>query len=269
MWNRALIAGTLMLALGSMAIDAQARSLDDIIKSGTVRIGINPNQPPSSSLGATTNEYEGFDIDIGNHIAQAIGVKAEFVPTESAQRVPFLIADRIDISLGELTRNPERAKVIEYTVPLHTEAMSVLTTEKVDIKNWKDLNDPKYTIVNQRGNNSVEYLKQQLPNAKVLLVETTADVVRALAQGRADALVENIDFYLGTTKSYADVKWKVLPDIIQVAYDGIGVQSGNEKLRLYLNVLLYDMHTSNFVNDTWTEWYGAPPVVKIVPNPYF
>lgn len=268
MWNRILIVGIMVLASAAMAVVGQARSLDDIIKSGTVRVGVNPNQPPSSFLGPT-NEYQGFDIDVANHIAQAIGVKAELVPTETAQRVPFLLADRIDFSLGALTRNADRAKVIEYTVPLHTEAMSVLTTDKLDIKSWKDLNDPKYTIVNQRGNNSVDYLKQQLPNAKVLLVETTADVIRAIAQGRADALVENIDFFLGTTKSFPQVKWKVLPDIIQVSYDGIGVQSGNEKLRLFLNVVLYDMHSSGFVNDTWAKWYGAPPVVKIVPNPYF
>ena len=191
------------------------------------------------------------------------------MPTETAQRVPYLIADRIDLSLGALTRNPERAKIIDYTVTLHTEAMSVLTTDKLDIKSWKDLNDPKYTIVNQRGNNSVDFLKKELPNVKVLLVETTADVVRAIAQGRADALVENIDFFLGTTKSYANVKWKVLPDVIDVAYNGIGVQKGNESLRLFLNVLLFNMHTSNFVNDTWAKWFGAPPVVKIVPNPYF
>jgi polar amino acid transport system substrate-binding protein len=268
MLRRILIAGALTLGLGALTMPAQARSLDEIIKSGTVRIGVNPNLPPMSAIGAK-NEYEGFDVDIANHIAQAIGVKVELVPTETAQRVPYLLADRIDISLGALTRNVERAKVIDYTVPLHTEAMSVLTTDKLDVKSWKDLNDPKYTIVNMRGNNSVDYLKKELPNAKVLLVETVPDVIRALAQGRADALIENIDFFLGSTKSYSNVKWKVLPDIIDVAYDGIGVQKGNESLRMFLNVLLFNMHSTNYVNDTWAKWFGAPPVVKIVPNPYF
>jgi polar amino acid transport system substrate-binding protein len=268
MLRHILAAGALMLGLGSLPMDAQARSLDEIIKSGTVRIGVNPNLPPMSAIGSK-NEYEGFDVDIANRIAQAIGVKVELVPTETAQRVPFLIADRIDISLGALTRNTERAKVIDYTVPLHTEATSVLTTDKLNIKSWRELNDPKYTIVNQRGNNSVDFLKKELPNVKVLLVDTVPDVIRALAQGRADALVENIDFFMGSTKSYPQVKWKVLPDVIDVAFNGIGVQKGNESLRLFLNVLLYNMHSTNFVNDSWEKWFGAPPVVKIVPNPYF
>ena len=79
---------------------------------GVIRIGINPNFPPMSSRNAS-GEWEGFDIDIGNKIAEALKVTVEWVPTETAQRVPFLVADQIDMSLGALTRNTERAKLIE------------------------------------------------------------------------------------------------------------------------------------------------------------
>jgi hypothetical protein len=47
------------------------------------------------------------------------------------------------------------------------------------------------------------------------------------------------------------------------------VQRGNYPLRDFLNIVLYNLHTSNFVNDTWEKWYGAPMLVKVVPNPYF
>ena len=81
-------------------------------------------------------------------------------------------------------------------MPLHTEVMAVLTTDKAGITNWKQLDDAKFTLANMRGNWSVDYLKGQLPNAKVNLVDTIADTVRLVAQGRADAIVENIDFFM-------------------------------------------------------------------------
>lgn len=247
---------------------AEARSIDDIIKSGTVKVGVNPNFPPMSSYGQT-NELEGFDIDIGNKIAEALGVKVEFVPTETAQRVPFLVSDRIDLSLGALTRSAERAKVIDYTVPLHTEVMAVLTTDKVEAAKWQDLDKDSITLVNMRGNWSVDFLKGKMPNSKVLLVDTNADTVRSIAQGRADALVENIDFFMAFTKNYPDVKWRTLPDTISVSYDGIGVGKGNDGLRQFLDILLYDMHSSDMINQTWEKWYGAPMTVKVVPQPFF
>ncbi len=257
-----------LAAAVAVAMPAEAKSLDDIIKAGVIRIGVNPNFPPNSSYG-DNNQFQGFDIDVGNKIAAAMKVKAEFVPTETPQRVPFLVADKIDISLGALTRTAERAVLIDYTVPLHTEVMAVLTTDKIGITSWKDLNDAKYTVADMRGNWTVDWLKQNLPQAKMALVDTIADTVRTVAQGRADAIVENIDFFMAATKNYPDVKWRVVPETIDVSYDAIGVSKGNESLRGELNIILYGMHSSNFVNDAWQKWYGAPMLVKIVPNPYF
>ena len=258
----------LAFAFAAMVGIAEARSLDDIIKEGVLRVGINPNFPPMSSRTAS-GEWEGFDIDLGNKLAEALKVKAEFVPTETAQRVPFLVADTIDISLGALTRNSERAKLIEYTVPLHTEVLAVLTTDKVTVDDWKQFNDAKYTLANMRGNWTVDFIKENLPNAKLELVDTIADTVRLVAQGRADAIVENIDFFMAQTKNHPDIKWKTLPNPIDVAYCGIGVGRGNYPLRDALNIVLFNLHSSNFVNQAWEKWYGSPMLVKIVPNPYF
>lgn len=250
----------------SMPVDA--RTLDQIIKDGTIRIGVNPNFPPMSSF-SMTNQLEGFDIDIGNVIAEALGVKVEFVTTATAQRVPFLISNRIDIALGAITRTPKRAKVISFTVPLHSETMGVITTDKIDVSSWAELNNEDITLVNMRGNLSVEILQDKLPKPKVLLVDGNADTIRAIAQGRADALIENVDFFLHFTKNYRNVTWRVLNDTIFVAYCGIGVSMGNDELRNYLNVLLYDLHSSGVINETWMKWYGTPMAVPISPSPYF
>ena len=267
MLKRLLLPCLAVLAVLAMGLGAaEAKSLDDIIKAGVIRIGINPNFPPMSSRGSDGN-WQGFDIDVGNKIADTLGVKVEWVPTETPQRVPFLVADKIDISLGALTRTAERAKLIEFTVPLHTEVMAVLTTDKVTVDDWKQLNDPKFTLADMRGNWTVDWLKQNLPNAKIGLTDTIADTVRMVAQGRADAIVENIDFFMAQTKNYPDIKWKVLPKTIDVSYDSIGVQRGNYPLRDALNIVLYTLHSTDFINDTWTKWYGAPMLVKVVPMP--
>jgi polar amino acid transport system substrate-binding protein len=252
----------------ALPVAAPARSLDEIIKSGTLRVGVNPNFPPMSSYGKS-NALEGFDVDVGRAVAQALGVKAEFVTTETQQRVPFLVSNRIDIALGALTRTPQRAKLISFTVPLHSEAMGVITTDKVAAKSWQELNKKEITLVNMRGNLSVDVLKGKLPNPKVLLVDGNADTIRAIAQGRADALVENVDFFLSFLKNYPNVKWRVLKDPLFVAYCGIGVSKGNEGLRDFLNVLLYDLHSSGMINDTWKKWYGAPMAVPVPVDPFF
>lgn len=257
----------ILLVHGHSAV-AQIRNLDAIVKSGTLRVGVNTNFPPMSSYGMT-NQIEGFDVDVATRIAAALDVKLELVPTAAAQRVAFLTSGRIDIALGALTRTSARARLIDFTAPLHTEAMSVLLTDKSDAKSWRDLDSPDVTLVNMRGNLSVELLKEKLPKAKVLLVDGNADTVRALAQGRADAMVENIDFFMKFTTTYRNVNWRTLDDVIYVAYCGIGLARDNDDLRHFLNILLFELHSDGFINARWEHWFGAPMTVPIKPQPYF
>ena len=259
-------AATCGLLLASTAADA--RSLDDIIQSGTIRIGINPNFP-NMSVRNESGEWVGFDIEIGKALAEGIGVEVEWVPTETPQRVPFLVADRIDISLGALTRNAERAKLIDYTVPLHTEVLAVLATEDIDGDKWQDFNKDSVTLANMRGNWTVGWTEENMPEVEIELVDTLADTVRLVAQGRADAIVENIDFFLAFTKNYPDVKWRVVSEPIFVAYCAIGVAQGNDNLVEVLNILLFGLHSSGKVNELWEANYGAPMLVKVEPTPFF
>jgi polar amino acid transport system substrate-binding protein len=244
---------------------AQVRSLGDIRSSGTIRVGVNPNFPPMSSYGMT-NQLEGFDVDIARRIADELGVKLRLVPTAAQHRVTFLSSGRIDLALGALTQTPERAELIDFSIPLHTEAMSVLTTDRLAITTWQELNSPEITLVNMRGNLSVELLKERLPDAKTLLVDGNADTIRALAQGRADALVENIDLFMKFTEIYRNVQWRHLDDVLYVANCGIGMAEGNTDLKAYLDGLLLDLHVSGYVNERWEHWFGAPMTVPVDPQ---
>ena len=269
MLRRTLIAAFAGLALaGFTVVPVAAKSLDDILTDGKIRIGINPNFPNMSTRN-DAGEWEGFDIDVGNAIAAAIGVEVEWVPTETPQRVPFLTSDRIDISLGALTRNSERAKLIDYTVPLHTEVLAVLATDKIEGDSWEDFNKEGVTLANMRGNWTVGWIEENMPNVTLELVDTLADTVRLVGQGRADAIVENIDFFMAFTENYPDVNWRVVENPIFVAYCAIGVSQGNDNLTEVLNIVLYDLHSSGMINETWEKFYGAPMLRKVEPSPYF
>ena len=263
-----LTAAAGLAAIGLSMTPAAAKSLDDILSDGTIRIGINPNFPNMSTRDSN-GEWVGFDIEIGKAIAERLGVEVEWVPTETPQRVPFLVSDRIDISLGALTRNSERAKLIDYTVPLHTEVLAVLATDKIEGDSWEDFNKEGVTLANMRGNWTVGWIEENMPNVELELVDTLADTVRLVGQGRADAIVENIDFFMAFTANYPDVNWRVVENPIFVAYCAIGVSQGNDNLTEVLNIILYDLHSSGMVNATWEEFYGAPMLRTVDPDPYF
>ena len=137
---RSIVAGFAMLAMGFAADHADARSLNDILKAGEIRIGVNPATPPQAEYN-DQNEIDGFDPDLAKVVAGKLGVKLTLVPVSSPDRIPFVAADKVDIVMGAMSRTSERAKVIDFSAPIHSENYGVLTLEAKPYTKLSDLND--------------------------------------------------------------------------------------------------------------------------------
>ncbi len=259
----------LLLCLGMWISGAHARNLDEILSAGTLRVGVNPNYPPNAMYN-DKNELVGFEVDIARKLADMLGVKVAFVVVDPASRVPFITSNKIDVVMGGMTRTPDRAKLIDFSVPLNTEGSAVLTTQSAPYKSVADMNDPSVTFAEVRGTTPVAFLQDKLPKAKLLFLEGWPDALRAVAAGRATAVVADPAFYTNLLPKMTDTKWKILPGAAgPVAYDCLGISKGNESLRSWLNVALFSIETSGFVETAWRTWHHADMVEPLHPNPYF
>jgi polar amino acid transport system substrate-binding protein len=258
----------LMVALAMTVGLAQAKSLDEILKAGEIRVGINPTLPP---LGVYNdkNEIDGFDKDVAQAIADALKVKLTIVKVGSPDRIPFVASDKIDFVMGAMTRNPQRAQIIDFTVPVHTEVFGVLTTSENKRADWRDYNDPNITLVQVRGTTPVPFIEKNLPKAKVLLLDNYPDVIRAIAQGRGQAMLDVVDFMWGHTATHKNVKWEVVDTPVNVYFCCLGVAKGNYTLRDWLNVQLFEMHRNGDIDKFWEKWFGGPMIFKVPATAWF
>src|SRR6185503_7967667 len=110
-----LLAGFL-IALMSFGAAAHADTLDDIKKAGKVRIAIDTAIPP---FGMTDDKMQpsGSDVDTARLLAQDLGVQLEIVTTTGPSRIPALQSNKADLVISTLSITPDRAKVIDFSVP--------------------------------------------------------------------------------------------------------------------------------------------------------
>ena len=265
-----LLAGAAAAASLLLQVDAAAKPLDQVLQAKKLRAGINPTLPPFGTFNEK-NEIDGFDADIAREIARLMKVDLEIVQVGSPDRIPFLQSDRIDIVLGAITRTVERALVIDYTVPLHTQSMVVLTKEgtSIPINKPSDLNNNQVKLVQVRGTVGIPWIQANAPQAQVTLLDNYPDTFRAMAQGRADAMVDVFESVVIPMQNVQNVKWKILDEVLSGTWVGIGVQKGNASLRDFLNVALFEMHRNGFVNRTWEKWFKSPMRTPVPFNPMF
>jgi polar amino acid transport system substrate-binding protein len=93
---------------------AQADQLQDIEKRGVIRIAVPQDFPPFGSVG-TDLQPQGYDIDMASWLAKQMKLKLQLVPVSSANRVPYLQTDKVDLVISSLGKNAEREKVIDFS----------------------------------------------------------------------------------------------------------------------------------------------------------
>lgn len=110
-----------MLALAAVlgmtmtpSLQARADALSDIAARGSVRVAVPQDFPPFGSVG-TDMAPQGYDIDIANLIGEKLGAKVEIVPVTSANRIPYLQTNKVDLVISSLGKNPDREKVIDFS----------------------------------------------------------------------------------------------------------------------------------------------------------
>lgn len=118
-----------MLVLLAPAASAQELlpSIKQIVDRGTLRIAVvNAPRPPMLEHGKDGG-LQGFDVDLGKEIAQAMDVEVEFVPTGPRDEdvVAAIAAGKADIGLSYLTESVAMARRVYFSRPYMIESVTV------------------------------------------------------------------------------------------------------------------------------------------------
>ena len=71
--------------------------------------------------------YQGYDIELGNQLAQDLGVKVKYVSVDAANRAEYLISNKVDITLANFTVTDERKKQVDFALPYMKVSLGVVS----------------------------------------------------------------------------------------------------------------------------------------------
>ena len=112
--RRMLYATAAALLVVALAAPARADQLDDIMRSGTIRISTDVAIPPAGMMDSTM-QPTGSDVETARLLAHDWNLKLEIVPTTGATRIPNVLSGKADIIISTLSVTPERARVIDFS----------------------------------------------------------------------------------------------------------------------------------------------------------
>src|SRR5205814_4462768 len=118
MKRRNLLQGAALAALASTLLcsTGSADVLDEVKQAKKIRIAIDLGLPPYGMTDAQM-QPTGSDVETARLLAKDFGWELEHVPITGASRIPALQTGKADIVISTLSITPERAKVIDFSVP--------------------------------------------------------------------------------------------------------------------------------------------------------
>ncbi len=185
------VLGVLASCGGAGAKGAAAREdlITEITKRGVMRVGLSIFVP--WSFKDKDGVLRGFEIDVASKVAEDLGVKVEFVPTEWSGLIPALLTGKFDVIIAGMGIVPERAIKVNFTNPYDYSGMSINANKKL-APGWYDLekfNDPKVVLSVRLGTTAVDAAKKFFPKAQLRQFDNEAESEQEVLNGKAHGVV--------------------------------------------------------------------------------
>ena len=237
----------------------KASTLEKIVTRGSLRVGLEAGYMPFEMTDKKGNVV-GFDVDMVNEMAKAMGVKLEIVNTAWDGIIPGLMSDKYDLIASGMTVNQERNLKVNFADPYIVVGQTVLVGPGYanEIKTWRDLNDPKYVVTSKLGTTGEQAVKRMLPKATYKSFEMEDQAMLETLNGKAAATVYDLPmisiFYSQRGK---DANMVFLDKPFTYEPLGWAINKGDPDFLNWLNNFLRQLKNDGRYERIYNKWFAS------------
>ena len=242
------------ITVGCTKKQTDLNTFEKVKSSGVLTMGLDDSFPPMEYRD-DKNTLIGFDIDLGNALAEKLGVKAEFVATDFSGIIEALKVGKFDLILSCLSITDERKEKILFSEPYIMEGQIVAVKKEnaSTIVTPADLTGK--IVAAQLGSTSEEAAKKLEGLKELKAYDKVTEAFHDLSIGRVDAVVvdELVGMYYisSSANSYA-----VLSDKLTDEPVGIGFKKEDVELQTAVQKAFDELKANGTLTEISKKWFG-------------
>jgi len=241
---------------------APQSTLQTVLQRGTLRVGDCLSFAPFGFYDKDNNP-DGYDVDLAKALAKEMGVKLEMVNTTSANRIPNLQTNKVDVVFCNFTRNLDRAKEITFTNPYVVASEAMLVRKNSGIQSAHDMAGK--TIATVKGSTNGDEVRNLGIKVNIQEYDSSQAAILAVKQGQADAMIEDNNFLAYQAK--LDPTLAVTNEaLVPLEYNAFAVKQGDQVWANYLNEFLFEINASGDNATLYQKWFGSKPRYPLNPQ---
>ncbi|NLC28219.1 MAG: transporter substrate-binding domain-containing protein [Campylobacteraceae bacterium] len=257
--RKILIFLAIFIGISSLADDVslwEKSTLNQIIQRGELIVGIEPDYIPFV-MRDKRGSIIGFDVDMANEMAKAMGVKLTLVPTSLDKIIPGLLAKEYDIIMSGMAITQKRNLEINFTDSYISMSQTILIDGKHGNKTWKDLDSPEYTIATKIGSTGEATALKMFKKANLRTFETADGGTQELLIGGVDAFIYDRPYNAIFISEKGAGRLIHLDDNFTYEPLGWGVRKGDPDFLNWLNNFLLQTKGDGRYVTIYNRWFGS------------
>lgn len=243
-----------VVGAGTQPARAEDSVLASIKQTGQFRVGVDATFAPFEF--SKDGKKTGFDIELVEEIAKELGATkgVDWVDIDFKGLIPGLLANRFDMISSAMYITDARRQVVDFSNTYYPGGLVIMVkADNTAITGPDDLKGKSVAV--QTGTKSVKYLGEHYPSAKVVEVETNAEMFGQVETGRTDSVVTGKP----AAKLYAQAHptVKVLDKQLTTEDYGFAMRKENGELVAKVNAALDTLKANGTYQKLVDKWFEA------------
>ena len=250
-WLKAVVVAGAIQALA--AIPGHAGENFDAIKSaGVIKIGTEGTYAPFT-YHDDTGKLVGFDVEIGEAVAERLGVKAEFVEGKWDGLIAGLDAKRYDVVINQVGITEERKAKYDFSQPyVASKAALIVREDNSDITDFAHISGKKaaQSLTSNYGKMAQE------AGAEIVATDGFDQSIALVVQGRADATLNDSLSFFDFKKKQPNAPVKIVATQGDASESGILIRKGDAELVDAINKALDEIKSDGTYQKISEKYFG-------------
>jgi glutamate/aspartate transport system substrate-binding protein len=257
----------------SIAAQELTGTLEQIKKSGQIRIGYRESEPPMSFLDKDGKPL-GYSIDICNCIATEVknkigaDVKVKYVPVTADGRFKALGDNKIDILCGSTTKTLSRSELVDFTQLTFVTGASLMTLKDNEDHDSGGLDGKKIGVV-KATTTAVELeklIRETSTDAEIILFDSAKESIDALRNKKIHAFSDDQIVLIGIAiKAHNPMNFVIKSELFSFEPFALAVRRNDADFRLVADRVISDLYRSKKILEIYDKWIGEftrqrPPI---------
>ena len=236
----------LLVALMMLGTVAAAMAEDLVI------VAFNPEYPPFEYVNG--DDYEGYDVDLINAIAQKAGFEIEFEAMDFDAVIAAVLTNPNTIGVSGISITEERKLSVDFSEGYINAGLIVVIKKDSGYATTDDLNGKIIGV--QMGTTSDFAAEQITGQSNVAQYKTFQNAIMDLQGNKVDAVIVDKPVGMAILASLADDSLEIVDMGLQADWYGIEVNKENPELLGKINAALAELEAEGFYEELAVKYFS-------------